>query len=64
MPSPCILTVLLCDDLNLEEIEDGCGESVGLEGCSGDGEDSDVSETTGMIFFFIAISFTASFKLR
>ena len=34
-------------------MEEGCGESNGVEGSSGDGDDSEESETTGMIFFLL-----------
>ena len=61
LSSSCRLKLLLCDILNLEEIEDGWGESTGVEGSSGDGEDSDESDTTGMIFFLVIFSFVSSF---
>ena len=60
LSSSCRLKLLLCDILNLEEIEDGWGESTGVEG-SGDGEDSDESDTTGMIFFLVIFSLVSSF---
>ena len=53
--------LLLWDILNLEDIDDGWGESTGVEGSSGDGEDSDESDTTGMIFFFMDLSFISGF---
>ena len=61
LSSSCRLELLLCDILNLEEIEDGWGESTGVEGSSGDREDSDESDTTGMIFFLILFSLVSSF---
>ena len=61
LSSSCRLKLLLCDILNLEDIEDGWGESTGVEGSSGDGEDSDESDTTGMIFFLVIFSLDSSF---
>ena len=61
LSSSCRLKLLLCDILNLEEIEDGWGESTGVEGSSGDGEDSDESDTTGIIFFLVVFALDSFF---
>ena len=41
------------DFLNLEESVEDREELIGEDGSSGEGDDSDESETTGMIFFFV-----------
>jgi hypothetical protein len=47
----CCFKVPFCEFLNFEESDRGCGESLGDDGSSGDGKDSEESDTTGMIFF-------------
>ena len=51
----CWFKQLLCEFLNPEESDRGCGESIGDDGSSGDEEDSDKSDTTGMIFFLVVL---------
>jgi len=45
--------IFLFECLNLQESDDDRGEPIGEDGSSGDGYDSDESETTGIIFFLI-----------
>ena len=42
----------------------GLGLDIGLEGCSGDGEDSGSDCTTGMIFFFRDIAWLYEGRLE
>ena len=58
----CWFKQLLCEFLNPEESDRGCGESIGDDGSSGDEEDSDKSDTTGMIFFLV-VFFPVSFSM-
>ena len=60
--SSCWFRLLFCEFLNPEESDRGCGESTGDDGSLGDGEDSDESDTTWMIFFLV-VFFPVSFSV-
>ena len=57
----CRLNIFFCEFLNLEESDRGCGDSIGDDGSSEDWEDSDESDTTGIIFFLV-VFFPLSFS--